>query len=69
LLSELKRTNGYKPLKNYDPTREGKVIVTDKNGTRERLFPMKEIDPGAKFRIEQCDESGLFAVPMNNMLE
>jgi len=61
LMSEIKRTSGYKTLKNFDPTRMGKVILTDKHGTRERLIPMKEIDPGAKYRIEQCNKCELFA--------
>lgn len=61
LMTTIKRTTGYKTHKNFDSTRMGKVIITDKNGTKERLLPMKDLDPGRKYRIELCSDSELFA--------
>jgi hypothetical protein len=61
LMVTIKRTKGYKALKNFDGESMGKAIVSDGNKTKEKYYRLRELDPGRKYRIEACDDVELFA--------
>jgi hypothetical protein len=61
LIQAIKRTKGYKKLKNFDINGSGVLVVTSKNGVTRRNVPLRKLDPGLKYRIEACDDIELFA--------